>query len=428
MKEVGNLESLTNLVNLVLTGNKFLSSPNFRKNINLISLFFNDNRPSFGHLIKKKSLNCQGLKNLEYLDCSFSSLEELNVNGCINLKVIDADGNFFKGLYFPYLPSLVSISLLGNNHFPYHDSSLNSLPANKILTLQSPNLKYLVTRKSDIKEVIHKRGLNNLLQVIDDETYEKLYKSTEVAIQAWERQVDETMANSNELDLIRHLFGDTHIDHEQKEKEVEAQIADEDNKELIITDPSLLTNNHPNLINDEEEQTLTHKFLIETLIVENKPKLKSLNIGNNYLSYLVVRNCPQLTTLRYAHNKLRHDAFIENCPNLITIDKENYAGQKVWDEVGEEQFQKGELKPQIANDKKKEEQEAPQPRPIEEEKTADKLPSQMIIKWLLIDFLFILFFVSMLFLLLTKKTHTLVLKFIGLFLLQILIIVLFEFW
>jgi hypothetical protein len=60
------------------------------------------------------------------------------------------------------------------------------------------------------------------------------------------------------------------------------------------------------------------------MIIENYPKLKSLNIGNNFLSYLVVRDCPQLTTLRYAHNAMLHDAFIDNCLKLKTIDKYKY--------------------------------------------------------------------------------------------------------
>jgi len=80
------------------------------------------------------------------------------------------------------------------------------------------------------------------------------------------------------------------------------------------------------------------------MIIDGYPELESLNICNNYLSYLVVRNCPKLKTLRYAHNKLRHDAFIINCPQLTVIDKENYNGGIIWDEKSEEQFSKGELK------------------------------------------------------------------------------------
>lgn len=43
----------------------------------------------------------------------------------------------------------------------------------------------------------------------------------------------------------------------------------------------------------------------------------------------MVKNRQNLRTLRYAHNSLKHDAFIENCPNLKpeNIDKHNYDGK-----------------------------------------------------------------------------------------------------
>jgi hypothetical protein len=62
------------------------------------------------------------------------------------------------------------------------------------------------------------------------------------------------------------------------------------------------------------------------MIFDGFTKLRKINVGNNSLSYLVIKNCPQLHTLRYAYNALRHDAWIDNCPNLTTIDKENYHG------------------------------------------------------------------------------------------------------
>jgi len=45
-------------------------------------------------------------------------------------------------------------------------------------------LKYLVCRGSKISNIIHKRGLNNELKIIDDKTEKELYKSSEKAIQA----------------------------------------------------------------------------------------------------------------------------------------------------------------------------------------------------------------------------------------------------
>jgi len=41
------------------------------------------------------------LKNLKYLDCSFNLLEELNVEGCESLEILDADLNLLEDLCFP---------------------------------------------------------------------------------------------------------------------------------------------------------------------------------------------------------------------------------------------------------------------------------------------------------------------------------------
>ncbi|WNE41205.1 MAG: hypothetical protein mread185_000662 [Mycoplasmataceae bacterium] len=363
--KVDGLEKLISLVSLVLTKNE-IASLDVRKNINLVALAWNRNRlEEFVNHKKKRILNCQGLQNLKYLDCSFSFVDSLNVKECGKLETLDADSNFLNYLNFPYLPSLKNLSLLGNNFNPLRKPR-------KTLILRSPNLKYLVTRISNIREVIHKFGLNNELQVIDDEKSKELYGDIDMenkSIQAWEKQVDETIANSNELDLIRHLFGDTHIDHEAKEKEIKAQLAKEEKENINppINDPSKLTNKYPDLIvKQAEEITLTHKFLTKTLIVENRPNLTSLNVGNNYLSYLVVRNCPNLKYLRYAHNKMKHDCFIEDCLQLKSenINKENYQGKIIWDKVGEELFNKGEMESRITDNeqKKKKDQESPQPK------------------------------------------------------------------
>jgi len=53
--------------------------------------------------------------------------------------------------------------------------------------------------------------------------------------------------------------------------------------------------------------------------------LKSLNVGNNQLEELVVENCPNLIWLNYAHNKIKKEPQIINCPKLKeeNIHKEN---------------------------------------------------------------------------------------------------------
>jgi hypothetical protein len=102
----------------------------------------------------------------------------LNVEGCIRLKTLDADGNFFNDLNFPYLPGLVNLSLLRNN-FNQHSSS-------KKLILRSPNLKFLVIKGSDVEEVVHLYGLSRLgnLNVMDDAEHARIYGTIEASMQA----------------------------------------------------------------------------------------------------------------------------------------------------------------------------------------------------------------------------------------------------
>lgn len=105
-----------------------------------------------------------------------------------------------------------------------------------------------------------------------------------------------------------------------------------------ITSPDQLENTYPNLweaYGQETDLTITGEHLTGNLFIENNSKIRTLNVGNNKLSYLVVRKCPQLHTLRYAYNQMDdHDAFIDwdSCPNLRpeNIDKYGYDGSVPW--------------------------------------------------------------------------------------------------
>jgi hypothetical protein len=44
-------------------------------------------------------------------------------------------------------------------------------------------------------------------------------------------------------------------------------------------------------------------------------------VGNNQLTGLVVKNCPNLKKLIYSHNRMKKEATIECCPNLTEIEK-----------------------------------------------------------------------------------------------------------
>ncbi|WNE41106.1 MAG: hypothetical protein mread185_000563 [Mycoplasmataceae bacterium] len=109
------------------------------------------------------------------------------------------------------------------------------------------------------------------------------------------------------------------------------------NSEPIITDPNQLKNKYPDLLKGKfgqgPEITITGGRLAGTLIIDGYQGYK-INVGNNRgLEYLWIKNCPNLTTLRYAHCGLKNgDAFIDwdSCRNLKTIDKYNCDGRIEW--------------------------------------------------------------------------------------------------
>ncbi|MDR1670661.1 MAG: hypothetical protein LBR43_02995 [Spiroplasmataceae bacterium] len=141
------------------------------------------------------------------------------------------------------------------------------------------------------------------------------------------------------------------------------------NNEPIITNPSQLTrNNYPDLLTGKfgrgPEITITGGRLAGTLIIDGYQGQK-INVGNNRgLEYLVVRNCPHLTTLRYAHCGLKHDAWYDpkefNNPNLTIIDNHNWDGGIAWGNSEDEENEKGyqeEFKEELAQETEDKKQE-----------------------------------------------------------------------
>ncbi|WNE40911.1 MAG: hypothetical protein mread185_000368 [Mycoplasmataceae bacterium] len=130
------------------------------------------------------------------------------------------------------------------------------------------------------------------------------------------------------------------------------------------TDPNDLKTDYPDLFDankDEEEITITHEGLTGTLIFDGFQKLKKINVGNNCLEYLVVENCPELTTLRYAYNQMKHDAFIDwdSCSKLTTIDKHGYDGSVPWDEGNKSEDKKEEFNEKPTHEKNSESPKKP---------------------------------------------------------------------
>ena len=55
------------------------------------------------------------------------------------------------------------------------------------------------------------------------------------------------------------------------------------------------------------------------IIIENFPRLKSLNLGNNLLNKVIVKNCPKLKKLIVSHNPLKGGIEKDKCPELTQI-------------------------------------------------------------------------------------------------------------
>jgi hypothetical protein len=323
------------LDNLYLTNNK-LTSIDLSKVYNLVNLLINDNEiqriTGLNKLTELEDLrinknylaelDVSGLTNLWCLDCSNNFIEKLFLNNQ-KLTILDADVNFIEDLKFPPLPELAAISLRQNVSAKI--GKIKKKDKNKSLVLRSPKLIFLDYHRSNIKQVNHALGLENpnLLTICNSKSY---------------TNPDGTF-NPDVATPWEDLFNQLHSKRKAKQKgwtKPAPPPAEENSsdQEPIITDPTQLTNDYPELWaknKDEEELTITTEGLTGTMIFDGFTKLRKINVGNNSLSYLVIKNCPQLHTLRYAYNALRHDAWIDNCPNLTTIDKYGYDGGVAWD-------------------------------------------------------------------------------------------------
>jgi hypothetical protein len=311
-----------------------------------------------------RELNCFGMKNLEDLNCSnnawygeeiestsssviktiSSMMETLWLVGCSNLKYLDADLNDLEDLSFvtSQLTSLEEISLRQNKQEQLYwldengekKMGYNETAVDEELILNSSYLTRVDISNSNFKGFINKA---NKEQGKETEVIQS--SDNEDAPTEWEQRAFE---RRQQKERERYGLGDKPSPTEQDEN--------------IITDPTQLTNDYPKLLDkagQDQDLDLSHMDLTGTLIIDGYQGRK-INVGNNYLSYLAVRNCPNLHTLRYAHNAMRHDVWIDNFSNLTTIDKNNYDGGIIWDQASHDQFEQGELKPKITFDKKEE--------------------------------------------------------------------------
>jgi hypothetical protein len=328
-----NLEKSSNLVNLLINRNNIKEIFGLEQLTKLEDLRCNANQ--------LKSLNIQKLKNLWMLDASHnrgfdleSSYDDFFNYGIYrlrnfilgdnpNLTILDLGENQIENLDFPFLPNLMMLSLRENNF----QRRFVEVREKQSLIMRSPKLIFLDYHVSDIEEwfLAPEYLLENpdQLRICNSKSY---------------TNPDGTF-NPDVATPWEDLFNQLHSKRKAKQKgwtKPAPPPAEENSsdQEPIITDPTQLTNDYPELWaknKDEEELTITTEGLTGTMIFDGFTKLRKINVGNNSLSYLVIKNCPQLHTLRYAYNALRHDAWIDNCPNLTTIDKYGYDGGVAWD-------------------------------------------------------------------------------------------------
>lgn len=363
-----NVDLIPNLVNLSLTDNK-LQKLNVKHLTKLEDLRCNINNLT--------SLDVTNLELLEVLDASMNNLSEIKLGNNPNLwsfdlaenkgrvKIIDGnlpliqeenrqatdedsiwgDDDINEGgrtfAEFPYLPNLMMLSfrltyLKGDNE------RVN-------LILSSPELLFLDINRSNIEEIIY--NIKYPLKTSEEIKVCDNHDRNPDASTPWETLF-------NKLFLARKAKQKGYAPPPPKTDE------EKENQNPPITNLDDLKTDYPDFYEankDEEEITITWEGLTGTIIFDGFQKLKKINVGNNLLSYLVVRNCPELTTLRYAYNKMKHDAFIDNCPKLETIDKHGYDGSVEWDKGenkdGQEQFNEKLAQKKDAEDKEKQRNE-----------------------------------------------------------------------
>lgn len=339
-----------------------------------------------------KELNIKHLSELEVLYCQFCSfLQEIDLKGLGNLKELYCfnNGYYDDGLYIALdelknLKECKSLEILDCAENGFQKLTLNGLPKLKVFSCKTnslekliindcPNLSYLdysfqgiyewneEEQKSKIvldipnKLSIEKNSLSNI---------EVFYAPVKSKVFGFERKPGMRAASWFELDwehmpklktfAVNHS-PDNFVFEEYLNKKRQQEQRRNNFDEGYETDeekPTFDASNYkiPERKDIIEDHDLSHWNLTGKLVIDGWANLKSLNVGNNELNALVVKNCPKLKRLIYSHNKMRKEAVIENCPNLVEIDKENYNGGIIWkEELSEEE------KTRIENLKKTEE-------------------------------------------------------------------------
>ncbi|MDR1670752.1 MAG: hypothetical protein LBR43_03470 [Spiroplasmataceae bacterium] len=315
-------------------------------------------------------LNASNLIYLKELDCAGNGFiilneegkaittffTELNIDNCPSLEILDCGENGIAGKY------------LLRNHSKLKEVSFKNNRIEVLVIEECPELKYLNFAFQGEKEYL-KFGnsgeyLANFYKVfttnlyIDKESRKNLWKILYSKAKVFELDSEEdkqlTLDDFPSLDKVNSgvslLTDDPSfeeaIDQRKAQEEAEEQrklreanpiVEDEgyhsgseqkkkkQNDEIPLCSWRLPTDKE-----NTKKIDLPHKGLIGKLIIEDYPNLTFINVGNNDLEALVVRNCPKLKRLIYAHNNLREpEADISNCEKLTSIN--NYKCQGGWE-------------------------------------------------------------------------------------------------
>lgn len=305
----------------------------------------------FIDLPKLEHISCFG--NFRTLFFIAQGLNKLVIKNCKSLKFLDCGENSLERLILKDHPELEQVSVKGNNlealsiedcpKLGYLDFSLQGdyiIDQDGLPSICSTRQTYYFTDKQSCQSLERvKFGERTKTYFIEGkqsipfnpkEDFKYFPKLTDFGVsnidddpdfEAWldkkkeEREAEEQrkLREANPLPTEDENYDP---DPEQKKKK---------NDEIPLC-PWVLPTSKANI----KKIDLPHKHLMGKLIIADYPDLTFINVGNNDLEALIIRNCPQLKRLIYAHNNLREsEAEISGCPKLTSIN--NYKCQGGWE-------------------------------------------------------------------------------------------------
>ncbi|CAG8715956.1 25485_t:CDS:2, partial [Racocetra persica] len=230
-------------------------------------------------------INCP---NLELVDCSYNRLVNLNFSNCPNLRQLSCYDNFLTELDLSQFPKLENLSISDNN-FPQQDLSFlssSNLVNLKVLAL-GKCINVIKDNSHRIENGIYNRFAGSLKPLQNMHNLEKLDIS------------------NTDIDSGLEYLPDTNFRKDAKVQDIYNIFSNEEGK---------------------QNQSLTLKNYLEILV----PKSSEKKLGtedevhklDNRLTSLVVKNCPNLTSISCGRNQLTTLA-TKNCPKIINISAED---------------------------------------------------------------------------------------------------------